>query len=402
MERAGIKPPSRVVHWVTRLTGPTPQRRVRVRHALIGAMVYFTIGALQIIGVSQEWMHEGQLAAWACFALLVIIAGLIAIRSGWSERFSDPSLTMWQLSMGVIAVNWGYVICGPMRTSALFPLMVIFVFGAFSLRYRQITMLTLFAISSLAIAIIIRQFLPPSFAATGNVTPLQVDFNNLLIILVVLPALSLVTAGLSALRRQLKEQRSALAQALADVEQLVVSDALTGLPNRRAMQATLAQCSTHARRGIMPFCVAMLDLDHFKEINDTFGHAMGDEVLKKFADAMTLTLREGDVFGRWGGEEFLLVLPGATLPTAQTVLARMQVKCQEVTLQNRRLTFSAGLAAHVSGEPADELLARTDSALYNAKNSGRNRVMAADDPPAACQPSHSAERDAFERDALSG
>jgi diguanylate cyclase (GGDEF)-like protein len=198
-------------------------------------------------------------------------------------------------------------------------------------------------------------------------------------ILVVLPALALVAAGLSTLRRKLGEQRAALAQALSEVERLAVSDVLTGLPNRRAMLEALARSATHARRGIMPFCVAMLDLDHFKHINDTLGHATGDIVLKRFADTMTLTLREGDVFGRWGGEEFLLLLPGATLQTAQMVLARMQVKARDIILPNLQVTFSAGIATDNRGEPTDALLARADAALYRAKNSGRNRIASADD-----------------------
>jgi diguanylate cyclase (GGDEF)-like protein len=367
-----------VAHWSVLLGGPTPQRRFRVRHWLIATVVYFGIGILLLVGVHQEWMRAAPLAAWTSFVAVVITSGFIALRSGWSERFADPSLTMWQLSMGVIAVNWGYVICGPMRTSALFPLMVIFAFGAFSLRYRQIAVLTVFAICCLAAAIIIRENLPAT-STSGGVTPLQVDLNNLFMILVVLPALALVAAGLSTLRRKLGEQRAALAQALSEVERLAVSDVLTGLPNRRAMLEALARSATHSRRGIMPFCVAMLDLDHFKHINDTLGHATGDIVLKRFADTMTLTLREGDVFGRWGGEEFLLLLPGATLQTAQMVLARMQVKARDIILPNLQVTFSAGIATDNRGEPTDALLARADAALYRAKNSGRNRIASADD-----------------------
>ncbi len=374
--------PAAGLRWVTLLSGPTRKRRIRVGRWLIATAVYFGIGLLLLVGVQQGWMQPGPLRAWTSFVALVIVCGFIAIRSGWSERFADPSLTMWQLSMGVIAVNWGYVICGPMRTSALFPLMVIFAFAAFSLRYRQIALLTLFAICSLAGAIGIRQYLPSLSDTAGSVTPLQVDLNNLLMILVVLPALALVAAGLSALRLTLREQRAALALALSDVERLAVSDVLTGLPNRRAMLEALAQSARHARRGLMPFCVAMLDLDHFKQINDTLGHATGDEVLKRFSDAMTDTLREGDVFGRWGGEEFLLVLPGATLPTAQTVVARMQAKSREIIIQHRHVTFSAGVAAHSSGESTDELLARADRALYNAKHGGRDCIAVADDPPA--------------------
>jgi diguanylate cyclase (GGDEF)-like protein len=356
-----------------------PQRRTRLLHWLIAGLVYMCIALLLLSGIRQGWMRAGAMAAWSAFVGLVMVSGYAALRSGWSERFADPALTVWQLSMGVIAVNWGYVICGPMRTSALFPLMFIFAFAAYSLRHRQIAGLTIFAVAGLVAAIVIRQALAPWILDAGPVLPLQVDINNLLMILVVLPALALVAARLSALRTRLRAQRAALEGALADVERLAVSDELTGLPNRRAMMDTLARSAAHARRGLVPFCVAMLDLDHFKKINDSLGHATGDEVLKRFAVVMSKVLREGDVLGRWGGEEFLVVLPGATPPVAQEVLVRMQAAGRGALLPDRAVTFSAGVTAYRDAEPVEALLARADKALYAAKLAGRDRVELADD-----------------------
>lgn len=356
------------------LLSASPRRRLRLKHWLIASLVYVGMGLILLGGVYQGWMASSALFAWASFIALLVVASYVGLRGGWSEHFTDPALTMWQLSMGVIAVNWGYVICGPMRTLSLLPLMVIFAFGAYSLRYRQIGLLTLFAIGSLAAAIVIRQQLPGISDSAVAVTPLQVDINNLLMTIVVLPALALVAAGLSALRIKLREQRAALAVALADLERLAVSDVLTGLPNRRAMLDVLARSATHARREILPFCVAMVDIDHFKDVNDSCGHAAGDAVLKRFAEVMSQGLREGDVLGRWGGEEFLLVLPGATLATAQTVLARMQSRIRAGMLPEPSVTFSAGVAAYHRTESPDELLARADAALYAAKHAGRDRV----------------------------
>ena len=361
------------------LVSRVPQRRVRLLHWLIAGLVYLCTALLLLNGIRQGWMRAGAMAAWSAFVGLVLVAGYAALRSGWSERFADPALTVWQLSMGVIAVSWGYVICGPMRTSALLPLMFIFAFAAYSLRYRQIACLTFFAVAGLVVAIVIRQALAPWIPDPGPVPPLQVDINNLLMILVVLPALALVAAWLSALRTRLQAQRAALESALADVERLAVVDELTGLPNRRAMMDTLARSATHARRGLLPFCVAMLDLDHFKKINDSLGHATGDAVLKRFAVVMSEALREGDVLGRWGGEEFLVVLPGATPSVAQAVLVRMQAAGRDALLPDRAVTFSAGVTAYRDAEPVEAMLARADKALYAAKAAGRDRVELADD-----------------------
>lgn len=243
--------------WLALFFSEFPKRRIRLFNWLIASLVYFGIAILLLAGVFQGWMRPGALAGWYGFVGLILVWGYLALRTGWSERYDDPSMTVWQLSMGVIAVNWGYLICGPMRTSALFPLMVIFVFAAYSLRFRQIGLLTLFAFACQAAGVAIRQLLPQWIPPSSAADPLQVDVNNLLMIVVVLPALSLVSARLSALRKKLRDQRAALAEALAAVERLAVSDELTGLPNRRAMLSALATSTTHARRGILPVTIAL-------------------------------------------------------------------------------------------------------------------------------------------------
>ena len=372
-------PPVRLALLLEMLLSRSPKRRIRLLQWLIASLVYFGIFVLLLAGVQQGWMRAGSVAAWAAFVGLVLVTGYAALRSGWSERFDEPAMTLWQLSMGVIAVNWGYVICGPMRTAALFPLMVIFAFAAYSLRYRQIAYLTAFAVASLVGAVAIRHLFPEWIVQADAVSPLQVDINNVLMILVVLPALAFVAARLSALRTKLRDQRAALAKALSEVERLAVSDELTGLPNRRAMMDVLARTASHARRGLTPFSIAMLDIDHFKQVNDTLGHATGDAVLKRFAEATADVLRESDALGRWGGEEFLLVLPGATPANAQTALTRLQAAVRDAVLPGRAVTFSAGVAAYRGTENTEALLARADRALYEAKRAGRDRVEVATD-----------------------
>jgi diguanylate cyclase (GGDEF)-like protein len=329
---------------------------------------------LLVAGVGQGWMAPAALRGWAGFVAGVQLASYIALRSGWSERFRDPSLSLWQLGMGVVAVNWGYLICGPMRTSALFPLMVIFAFGAFALRWRQIAFLTVLAVASLVAAVVLRQGGPWRAPAAAAVDPLQVDVYNVLMILVVLPALAVIAARLSGLRQKLRGQREALARALAEVERLAVSDELTGLPNRRSMQAGLARSLALADRGIAPFCVAILDIDHFKAVNDALGHAAGDAVLREVARRGQAVLRATDVLGRWGGEEFLLLMPGGA-DAASAALARIRAALAAGGQASPAVTLSAGIAAYRPGEDADALLARADRALYAAKHAGRDRVV---------------------------
>jgi diguanylate cyclase (GGDEF)-like protein len=160
---------------------------------------------------------------------------------------------------------------------------------------------------------------------------------------------------------------------------LAMEDNLTGMPNRgRTMElATAALAAAGAQQ--RPLTVAIIDLDHFKTINDRCGHAAGDYVLKEFARLSRGSLRAGDILGRWGGEEFLLVLPDTTLDAALASVERLRVLALAIQVPSTdapvRVTFSAGLATTGDGARSlDEVIARADAALYEAKNEGRDLV----------------------------
>jgi diguanylate cyclase (GGDEF)-like protein len=359
------------------LASRDPRRRLRLVQWLIASLVYVGCATLLTTGVGQGWMNTSALYLWLGFVGAILAIGYVALRSGWTERFRDPSISVWQLSMGVLAVAWGYLICGPMRTSALFPIMVIFAFAAFTLRWRQIAFLTVLAVASLVAAVVVRARYPQWVPAQGEVSPLRVDVNNVLMLVVVLPALAVIAARLSALRQKLRDQREALARALAEVERLAVRDELTGLPNRRSMQALLDRSVALSSRNMGHFSVALLDIDHFKAVNDALGHAAGDQALQAFAGCIASQLRDTDALGRWGGEEFLLVMPGDE-HGMQRALERLRALVRGCCAGDRPLTFSAGIARHRAGETADALLARADAALYRAKHAGRDRCALAD------------------------
>lgn len=159
-------------------------------------------------------------------------------------------------------------------------------------------------------------------------------------------------------------------------------DALTGLFNRRYFERRLREEVAHAKRHKRPFSIVMLDLDHFKLVNDTYGHEDGDRVLRHIAEVVQAQLREDDVPCRYGGEEFVLLLRGTTGPAARSVANRLRAnlaaKPIELGPKNepRHITFSAGVAAadERNAYNADEIISRADQALYRAKRAGRNRV----------------------------
>jgi diguanylate cyclase (GGDEF)-like protein len=165
--------------------------------------------------------------------------------------------------------------------------------------------------------------------------------------------------------------------------QLASQDGLTGLPNRRRIAEFATAASQTARTLSRPLTIAIIDLDHFKMINDCCGHATGDAVLKEFARASDETLRAGDLLGRWGGEEFLLVMPESTLEVAAATLERLRTLMFGIRLPasgaGLRVSLSAGIAAFDANvRSLDELIARADAALYAAKSAGRDCVRIAD------------------------
>lgn len=165
---------------------------------------------------------------------------------------------------------------------------------------------------------------------------------------------------------------------------LATEDNLTGLPNRGRTAALAIEALTTAFSAQQPLCIALIDLDRFKAINDRFGHATGDLVLQDFARIASASIRASDILGRWGGEEFLLVLPNTTLDVAVELLDHLRLQAglirQSAGASDLRVSISAGLAA--TGEEAcslDEIVARADVALYNAKDSGRDLVRYAEE-----------------------
>lgn len=175
------------------------------------------------------------------------------------------------------------------------------------------------------------------------------------------------------------------------VATLADTDALTGLDNRRSIDRAGAAMMTAKRRGDMPLAVMELDVDNFKAINDRHGHAVGDAVLQKLAAALRAQLRDGDRIGRYGGEEFLALLPGVETAEASVLAERLRMAVQTLdvgsTGSSVPLSVSIGVAcAHATDQTFDQLVQRADTALYEAKTRGRNRVVVAEAPVAPTRP----------------
>lgn len=226
-------------------------------------------------------------------------------------------------------------------------------------------------------------------ATTDNISELNVLLNNILE--------DTRSIGLTVQRTRdefLNSQKQAqaaekrieeLTAELDYIGQVAHQDYLTGALNRRGMDEALEREFSRADRHNTTLCVAMLDIDHFKKLNDTLGHATGDEALTHLAKVLKEVLRPTDVLARYGGEEFIIILPATQQDEAVKVVTRVQ---RELTKNffmhnNERvlITFSAGVAERIGDEAPEVLIPRADAALYKAKHSGRNRVIGAESPP---------------------
>jgi len=167
-----------------------------------------------------------------------------------------------------------------------------------------------------------------------------------------------------------------------ELRQAALTDALTGLRNRRWMMEALEHELNRSRRNQGPMSVVLVDFDHFKTINDVHGHATGDAALCVFADVATRVVRDMDVVGRWGGEEFLVLAPDTDLDGACALAERLRQAVEDVDLpgEHLKLTVSLGVAQLGKGDDIDHLVDRADKALYGAKENGRNQVVAAPMP----------------------
>lgn len=354
--------------------GAESAQRLRLRQTSL-AMVLMVLS----ITVLHYAVHLGGgqrstlLWGWTAYSLggMVIFYG--AIRSGWSLRAADPSLTGQQIAFAISAAALGYAQAGPLRGACFPVLTLILMFGMFQLRARSAFGLSLFALGCFGLVMAVMAVARPA------AYPPEVEIGHFLMLACMLPAVATLTARLSRIRRRLSEQREELARALAQLHALATRDELTGLPNRRQMLALMDQELLRSLRHGYEFCVAIADLDHFKRVNDAHGHAAGDIALRAFAQASQGALRATDVIARWGGEEFLVLLPATAMPLALAGMERLRERVAALHIDvgdgaEVTITVSIGLTGHRHGDTLAQTLERADRLLYQAKAEGRNRT----------------------------
>ena len=303
----------------------------------------------------------------------------VLVRSGVTRHWRDPGLMVLQNLYALLAISFAYITLDPSeRGMVLVLIALVIVFGMYTHAPRLSVMNGVLAMVLLGAAMGVLSSVDPTYY------PPQLELLRFGVMLGSLPVLIFTAYLISSWRQRLSTQRRELQQALDQVQQLATRDALTGLYNRRHMQEKLAYAAQRFQRYGERFTVALIDLDHFKRINDEHGHVVGDQALMAFASAASMVLRDTDTLARWGGEEFLFLMPITSPQKATIALDRVRDALASVTVSQvapqLRLRFSAGLALCLGQEGTDATLERADQALYQAKSAGRHRSVVAAGP----------------------
>ncbi len=356
---------------VKAVLGPHGDQRVRVSQTLLALAAYALYAVMLLAGVYLG-VSDPRAYLWL---VATYLSGALAfygvIRSGFNQRFrSDPSLTLAQTGFGMLISAGAYATSGAHRGAVMTLSTLIMVFAMFSLRPGQLRALAGFAFVLLAAVMVWKGATDP------DRYPPIVEAAHLVSTGIVLAFVSVLAGRMGTMRLRLKRQKLDLQQALERISELATRDELTGLVNRRHMTALVQAERARQRRAGSAMAIALIDIDLFKRINDSHGHRAGDSVLKTFADTARQALRTTDVLARWGGEEFLLMLPATSPEQALHSIERLREAVAgarfDAAAAGLSVTFSAGLSACEGEGPIETCIEHADQAMYRAKTRGRN------------------------------
>jgi diguanylate cyclase (GGDEF)-like protein len=355
------------------LSSDPKQREYLLRHMVGVANCLAGLAALNY-GVSRG-VVEAEPCRWLTASALGMTALFYTtIRSGLNRHSEDTSMVGWQTVSASIFLAWGYYLGGPCKPVALMLLLMMLMFCVFNTSAKILVRTCVVACLAFG-AVMARIAMEERYMPNGP----QIQMVYFAILVITLLSSYLLVEQLTRMRATSTQRKQELSEALERIQVLATRDDLTGLYNRRHMLEQLNIERHRSNRTGRPFCIALIDIDHFKLVNDTHGHGVGDEVLSNVASAISAGLRETDVVARWGGEEFLVMFTDTDCDTADMVLTRIlrSLGGSHVshTRPEVRVSFSAGVTAFENEELLTRTVDRADRALYRAKANGRNRVV---------------------------
>jgi diguanylate cyclase (GGDEF)-like protein len=347
------------------------------RQTLALQVASYALGATVLL----IYAHAGTIPALIPSAFFLCGAALIGVFAILSEthvndRFEDHFLAIFQVG-GHVVIQLGFLLAAPQIGYAFLNVLFL-VFGVAALRMTPRQAAIAWTLTAVAVAqIFLFSQIPIGMAVATTSERLAAGLCFILTI----GQCAFVGLYGDAMRKRLHKRGAELSEAYKRIEELAELDELTGSFNRRYIMRMLDDEMARARRLKTPCAIALIDLDWFKRVNDHYGHPTGDEVLRTFAITVFANLRHIDRFGRYGGEEFLLVLPDTPDDEAVRTLNRLRAIIADLDWSafspGMQVTISAGVAMLKPDETPDTFLARADSALYIAKARGRNRIVSA-------------------------
>lgn len=351
-----------------------PKQAIRIKRLGMSFLSYQLAIVMGIVCVKLDFLPFMVWLLFTGFVYLVNGAFYAFIRSGLNVQMRDPSMTLVQMVAAVVQfVGLTYFVSSEGRSVFLFLSIVVALYGTFRLNTREFVLISAALSLSYACVVGLLALFRPDAMNVRQEILLWFSLN------MVLSQVVIIGSYISNLRHKMHKQNLELEKAVQTIRDMATHDELTGVFNRRFLMDTLHQEKARCDRNGFALSVCILDIDFFKKVNDTYGHGAGDEVLKLVAKAGADTLRTNDYFGRYGGEEFLMVLTQTTTEGAMVGAQRVRRIIEALRFpqigEDFRVTASIGLSQYLPKEEIAAVIARADAGLYKAKENGRNQVI---------------------------
>jgi len=352
---------------------PSPTReeskqRLRLRRFMQASTFSVLYLVVLVIFYTQDKVDRETLFEACAIVSTLIFGFFIVFRLGLNRRFSDPSLTVFQLLAAVFTMLFVVYHAPDSRLAFTAFFFVALMFGMLRCSGTKLALLGVVSLAAFALVIGCR------YSDNHDAEMARLDMLQFVVISVTFPWFVFIGGRVKQLQRDLLEVNIKL----EDIEEQARHDDLTGVYNRRALMVAMEESKQRATASGEPLSICMIDLDLFKRYNDEFDHLTGDRLLQAFAQAARDGLRSTDVFGRYGGDEFVQILPHTALAGAMLDAERLRNRISTLEIpfapSMGPLTVSVGVAQYRPGETIVQTFARADGALYKAKQLGRNRV----------------------------
>ncbi len=348
------------------------QQAQRLQQVRIAAAAYAIAIPLLLLAYFAKLIGAAPAIIAIGMMLLVNATYFLLFKTGANLRFADPSMTQAQTVVGIVFTMFVAYSFNHDRGLVLIWCFVVLLFGVFRFKTREFLFNTLLILACYALVINLLMVYKP------DTVSVHLEWFQWMTLALVLPAFALIGGRISALRAKLADNNAELTKALSTIQVLANHDTLTGLPNRAMFNSNLQGAIARAARSDTMLAVFFIDLDNFKQVNDTLGHPFGDSVLRESVRRFSGLVRDGDTLARFGGDEFVLLVENLKdTANVQTIAQKLlSVLEPRATIEGSDVNLSASIGVCVypaDGKDSAALLANADIAMYQAKASGRKQ-----------------------------